>query len=59
MWPVEHALYIRFKYLLYPEDKNDTLKDRDVASLYMGISLRINSSSWEIRINYRPAVLTL
>ena len=30
--PIEHALYICFKYLLCPEDENDALKDRDVTS---------------------------
>ena len=28
----EYALYICFKYLLYPKDKNNALKDKDVTS---------------------------
>ena len=46
MWPVEHALYICFKHLPCPKDKNNVLKDRDVTYPHTGISLRISVSSW-------------
>ena len=52
MWPVEHALYICFKHLQCPKAKNNALKDKDVASSHMSISLRISISTQKLRINY-------
>ena len=58
-WLIEHALYICFQPLQCPKDKNDALKDRNAASLRVIISLKISTSSWELRVNHRTAVLPL